>query len=329
MPDTENKPTKTDEEMIADIAAQAAAEPDDGSRTDPLALLTEEERAALEESDFIDDEAVPEAEPAAAVADDAPVPEPETAAAPEVEPEVEPESETALETAAAEPAPRVEVPVATITKDAAEAKIAELQSEQDAAFQKYEDGEFSADEYRAALSDATSKQNEVRNAFAQEQAKIDFAVQAEAKAWTDAGAAFMAQNPELSDVKHLAGFDKVVRYVTANSDAGASFEDQLAQSLAMYETVAANQGNPLSKAAPKADPDPNPAPEPKKAEAAKPTLPAPGQTLSNIPAAAVSPAADGKYAALDGIMATGTPDQIEAVIARMDPEEAERYASAL
>lgn len=294
---------------------------------DEMALLTDEEREGLEESDTIetdegddldgDDDAGGDDGDGEDDDDDVEVPG-EADPAPEVD---EPPADTP---AIVEP-PVVDEddddqpvvrPLAAdrIDEQAVQAQLAEIAEKRDALADKLDDGELTTKEYTAQIEALADEKNKLTNALARQQERDEAAV----TSWYGTVEKFAAQHPELklNDTRWMS-FDTVVRRVTSDqTNAALSDRKQLQKA---YEIWRDEMGyvEPVKEGA-------TPAPKPAKAAKPKPELP---PTLQNVPAADLSTTDDGKFSHLDALMNKNDVLGYEAALGRLSDAEQEDYLS--
>jgi hypothetical protein len=276
-----------------------------------LSTLTEEERAALTGSDDGDDEPEVEEE-AGAVQEEA-----------EAGDKANPEAATPAAEAPAGAFPDTEG--LTAARTAAEKAL-------DAAFEKYEDGEMTREEYLA-------EQRRLSGEIGKADTALENAKTAETefrKGWVQSVQTFATSHPEIMDEAHLTGFDAEVRAINANPAFDKlSHARKLDIALDRYRITAESLGNPLPAPAKKADPTPAPKKDPaaeaglKDPRSAKPAKPDPVPTLARMPAAATTRAADGKWGSLQAAIDAETdPVKVEKLMAALSEDEREAFASA-
>ncbi|SDX73777.1 hypothetical protein [Roseicitreum antarcticum] len=290
----------------------------DDSNKHVLGLLSDEELAALND-DEDDDEG--DDDPDAEAAGEEDQPEAEDTAKADVDAEQEAD-EGPDATAQAQPA-QVEL----TAQQLADIKAAE-KAARTAAMEKWKDGELTDDEldseWEAAAEAAHAKTQEIQNQHVQQKAQQDWDQVVET--FHNDARSYLTGNPDLKKPEHIAEFDRHVKAVTASPRYDNMTNTQkLAAAHKLYLAEAETLGfeaPPLVKA-PAPNPKPAAVPAPKRAAKRPEIVP----TLNKIPAAASNSEADGKYGQLEALMDTGTPEQIEAAMARLSPDEREAFAS--
>lgn len=308
-----------DAAQVEDAAEDSGA--DDDFSDDDLSMLTEEERAAVLASD--DDADGDESE---ASADEA-----QAQAATEVHADdgaaqaPAPETTPAATNEVTETAPKTESQQPDIS-GALDALTAEANTARDTAFAAYEDGEITADEYKAQLAqidrDLTSRAANIRDEAQFEDVKTRFMGEA---------SRYLTEVPQLREDAHIQGFDRHVRAVTGNPDLQHLTHRQMLEAAhRMYLAEAEILGRagipqiPNAQAA--AQPKPaQPAPEAKKpALAPKPEV---VPTLARVPASALTEVSGGKYGALQAAIETADAAEMERLLGGLTDQEREEFAS--
>lgn len=307
-------------------------------------FLTDEDREALKESDFLEDDPTDDdagegddganAE-GAGEGGDAVDPDPEPAAAepdPDPEPDPNPQPEPKAEA-------RAKMPDVDISQ--LDEQLAGFKDQRNDLLSQYEDGDMTVDEYRTKLDELDEQADAVKaqKAVAQDQ------VQRVADDWKGAVEAHLGAYPDLrTNEAVLRGFDRAVRAVTGNPDyAHMSFDRQLTAAhelLAFQAKHTGMKGVPELKGAnpePKPDPAPDPKTDPKPDAKAtdkdgdedgnKPDMRTPPVTLANTPASDISGGSDSPYATLERMAQGDDPIAFEAALARLTPEQRDEFSS--
>lgn len=282
----------------------------EGMSDDDLELLTDEERAGLDDGeedgsdddtggkdgddDVDDDDADKGDQGDGAGEDDAPVIRPDAPAKPEGE---------------------------RLADDAVTSKLADIDTRKGKLAEQLDDGEITTKEY----TDALDKLNDERagiNADAQRWKDYDDRVQAHTdtveKRWYDDVKAYLEKNPELNASRsRLVSFDEVVREVTADpANANMSNRRQLALAHEKWrEDMGFSKAQEPGK---KGADEPNP-----KAKAKAPVEIPP--TLAHVPAADITDSDDGKFGYLDSLLNAGKPLEYEAALGRLSDADREEY----
>lgn len=276
-------------------------EPTGDPTEDELALLTDEERAAL----MGDDEDADEAD-----ADDPPQAEEEVAQ--QDEPEQTPPAEAAK---AEEPEP------VRVDKTALQPLLDEAKSKKAAVFRDYEDGELTRDQYLAAVEEIDAE-------YAEKSAELAAQVQsqsAERNQWVKTAKAYLSEVPALATPDHVDAFDAHVRAVTADPRSkGLTFRQMLEKAHRRYladqpDIEAKIPALPGAKATAKEADPAIPRKQP------KPEAPI---TLARVPSSVASGVSDGRFGQLQqAIENAETAEQIEKIMAGMTEAEREAFAS--
>lgn len=302
----EGDDTTLDEEdgaaELPEAELEAAQEHDD----DDLRNLSDEERAAYLGEE--DDEDAGADEDAAAEGEEPPAAEApaEAGTEPEAAPEPIQQDQAAID--------------AKALQDAIEAT---KQAKADA-FQKYEDGELTRDEYLATLGEIDGRAAQVAMEQAQqarEQAQLG---QRRDALLTEARAYFSAV-PDLASEAHIEAFDAHVRDIT-----GDPRFDRLAprKVLELAHTRYLAEAQVLGITAPAMPGGAPKAPEaPAKPETPAKKRPDPVPTLAKMPAATITSAADGKYSQLQAAIDAADAETLERILGSMSEAEREAFAS--
>lgn len=310
-----------DAAQVEDAAEDSGA--DDDFSDDDLSMLTEEERAAVLasdddaddcESEAGADDAQAQAQGAAeGNADDGAAQAPATETTPSATNEVP------------ETAPKTESQQPDIT-GALDALTAEANTARDTAFAAYEDGEITADEYKAQLAqidrDLTSRAANIRDVAQFEDVKTRFMGEA---------SRYLTEVPQLREEAHIQGFDRHVRAVTGNPDLQHLTHRQMLEAAhRMYLAEAEILGRAGMPQVPGAKVPPQPKPAQQAPEAQKPALapkPEVVPTLARVPAAAVTEVSGGKYGALQAAIETADAEELERLMGKLTDQEREEFAS--
>lgn len=293
-------------EEAAEVAADEAKSTE---RTIPLDEL-DEDGDPIE----VSDEETPE--PAAAQADPTPAPAQEE------------DAETAAALTAAQQAYDAAAKAAkAVAEFSAEdkARAEAIKAESEALLAKFDDGEMTAAEFKEATQKLSAEDRALEKKADQWQAAQDglttaekAAAEAEDAAWNAYGAKWLGQHPEIeaAGAEAFGKFDAVLRSFTSSdlSD-GLTFKQTLDQAYALF-----NQRNPgVIKAGPKVHPAD---------KARKESDAAAVPTLAKMPAAALTDAGEGEFAALDALSESADPTALEDALDRLykkDPAAHARY----
>lgn len=296
-----------------------------GFDDDEMALLTEEERAGMEESDAEDGEDGEDGEgadegeggddeAAKAVADAAAAEEAAKADADDGK-------------ASADDGPEPYKPTPLIKADApadATAKIGEIDKALDALDERFDAGELTAKELRVEARKLYDQREELNQSVFKSKLSEEMSQQQELDAWKRDVKDFLDEHKEISENRlKFSAFDTAVREVTAD-EANSGLSNRKALRLA-YKTWTESLGFKVEaepKPEPAADKDPKVVADPKiKPKRELPPL------LAKVPAADMQDLSDGKYAAIDRLMDTD-PVRYEAELAKLSDAEQEAYLQA-
>lgn len=316
MPNDDIKDDVTDDQVQADQAQaeddlpeiEDAPSDDEEWTEEDMRLLSDEERAAL----FGDDEDKGEAD-----------------AADEGDEQSEPAVEAASDDTAQDDADSI---VGTQAPDLAalDAEIEALDAAKVAAFDDWEDGNISRDEYLAKLAeiDAVSKETIAQRAVAEAQEQAVY------KSFISTAKSYFGEYPDLATKDHAEAYDRHVRSVTGNPAYQHMTHRQMLEAAhTLYAAEASVLGVDVPAPKGKAKAAPAPAPEAKAADPAPAPArkPRPGDkapvTLRNVPNAAPVSASDGKYSSLAQRLENASPEEYERILGSMSVEEAEAFAS--
>jgi hypothetical protein len=315
MPNDEIKDDVTEDQVQADQAQaeddlpeieDAPGEDEEWTEED-MRLLSDEERAAL----FGDDEDKGDAD-----------------AADEGDDQGEPAAEAASDGAAQDDADEIITGTQAPDVSALDAEIEALDAAKVAAFDDWEDGNISRDEYLEKLKelDEAAKETVAKRAVAaaQEQAMYD--------AFISAAKGYFSEHPDLATQAHAQAYDRHVRAITGDPRYQNLTHRQMLEAAhrlyaAEAEVLGVDVPAPKGKAKPAAEqaqaqPKQEPAPAPRKRPGDKAPV-----TLANVPNAAPVSVSDGKYSALAQRLESAGPEEYERILGSMSPEEAEAFAS--
>lgn len=298
-----------------------------------LAGLSEEERAALIDDDETGAEASAEEEQPAVEARAEEEETVEAEAAPEPAPVAEPEKAVAEEKAEAEPEPALakekperlsgDVPdhklVAADLPEDFNDKLSAVDTQLDALYEQHDLGDLSYKEMKQAERSLLDE----RHNLIRMRDQAEFVQQNNAASWEATAAAFMKSNADLNNP---------IMEGAMSAALNALYQDQPGQTWSYYLNEAASQvrsafGMPLSEPAKQEAPEPakQAAPAPKDGtKSALESTPLP-TTLGGVPEASADPIQMDEYASLDSIDGL----ELEAAIARMSPEQQEKYLRAV
>jgi hypothetical protein len=295
-------------------------------------LLTEEELAALDESDFMeagDDDTPPVTatdDPAGAaesdddddagVYDDAGFYDDSKAADPAPSPAPAAVAEAEDDDPAPAPVDKGRLTALQAEYEATESEIAELTTQ-------FEDGDFTSAEFSAKLRELNGKLIDV-----QSDAKlIQRQVKADDDAWNGAVSTYFDTYPDLkaSDAALLA-FDANVKYITENFP-NLSFKAQLARAHDRLLAEAGDRG--LTGLTPRSGKPPVRAPNPAAKAQAKPDdgMRTPPTTLARAPASEISGEADSALIQMQRLVNAGDSDKIEAAYFKLTPDQRDQFSN--
>ena len=286
-----------------------------GFDDEEMALLTEEERAGMEESDAEDGEEGDggEDEAAKAAADAAAAEETKAG-------EGDGEADT-------DDGPEPYKPTPLIKADApadATAKIGEIDKALDALDERFDAGELTAKELRVEARKLYDQREALNQSVFKSKLSEEMSQQQELDAWKRDVKDFLDEHKEISENKlKFSAFDTAVREVTRD-EANSGLSNRKALALA-YKTWTESLG-----LKPEAEPKPEPAAD-KDTKAAADPKPKPKRELppllAKVPAADMQDLSDGKYATLDRLMETD-PVRYENELAKLSEAEQDAYLQA-
>ncbi|WP_104019121.1 hypothetical protein [Roseovarius nitratireducens] len=222
--------------------------------------------------------------------------------------------------------PRQQAPVDTSQYDS---EIDGLRQQEQALLDKYDDGDLSRDELReqqAALQEKIDSAVEGR-AIARKQ------LADETEQWNDAVSKYLTDYEGLKSEGVIAAFDAEVRAVTSNPAlANRSFKEQLAIAHRRLVSTADDLGLKDVPPIKGQEPAPQPQPQPQQQRATDPRgddLRTPPKTLARVPASDMSDTGDSKYAALQRVVDTGKPEEVERAMAQLSDEERDIFSSMM
>lgn len=201
-------------------------------------------------------------------------------------------------------------------------KIADLGTKRAALEKQLDDGEITGKEFATQLDKLNDEKADLSGKLTR-QAEQDKAVE---EAWYGDVRKFLAKNPEVNaNQSRLASFDSVVRRVNGDPEnASLSNRQQLKKAHAIWQEEMGIKPAAKAEPAPKADTgkegDKPAKPKPK----AKPALP---PTLHNLPAADIEVGDDGKYSYLDSLLEKGMTIEYEDALAKLPEAEQQDYLS--
>ena len=273
-----------------------------------LDLLTDEERAALDDVEGDDDtEGATDDEQG----DDAPP------IAEEIEPATESEA-------------KPQAPVSADLTDEDRARIREAtQAKQDAALEAWRDGDMTDEELREAMGAALEAAEQERAAILAEKQLAAEEVEFERRQaeFTEVAKGYLtAEYPALASADHLPRFNQLVGGVSVDPRMQGKTPRQILEAAhKLYQVEADIHGFEIPKlkasgAKEPATPDAKPARKPQRE-----VVP----TLARIPAAAANSVADGKWSALQAKFdaVAHDPSAQERLLRTLSPEEMEAWAS--
>ena len=293
-----------------------------GLSPEEIAALAEDEDVTTDQEDDPNpddieddagDDAPEEEEPDDTPADDlSPEPDPEPAPEEPAPTPPEPKPEPA-------PEPQTTQPSASVTRiTEIESSLAELKATRAAEKQKYDEGEYSADEWEDIKDGLFEQMSDLKAERAKIEAKEELRAEQAATTWQTSQNIFLSANPYLREDPDLFEFFAMqVNKIGATPEGQRMSDEQLLS--AAKVRVDAIVGR-------KADPEPSPKKEESpvrkaKREAAKVQPPT---TLSGVPAAKEADVGQDEFAYLDRL----SGERFEAAIAKLTPDQRNRWAHA-
>ncbi|CAM8654929.1 hypothetical protein [Sphingobium cupriresistens] len=208
-----------------------------------------------------------------------------------------------------------------VDAQATQTRLGAIDTEQNDLMEKLDDGEITTKEFTAALNKLNDEKNQLTNALSQQES-ADKAVH---ERWYKDVNQFLDKNPELkANDTRLQSFDAVVRRVTgdpANASLSNKKQLELAKTTWREEMGYSEPAKTEPKPAPKTA---DGKPDGKKPASAKPALP---PTLHNVPAADIEIGDDGKFSHLEALLNTGKTIEFEAALARLSEADQQDYLS--
>ena len=239
----------------------------------------------------------------------------------------EPAAETASDNAAQDDADEI---IGTQAPDIAalDAELAALDEAKVDAFDAWENGDLTRDEYLAKLKelDTAAKETVSQRAVAEAQERAIY------DAFISTAKGYFGEYPDLATQAHAEAYDRHVRAVTGDPRyQNLSHRQMLEAAHRLYAAEAEVLGADVPAPKSKAKPSPEPAPQQAKAEPAPAPRKRPGDkapmTLANVPNAAPVSVSDGKYSSLAQRLEKADPYEYERIMGSLSPEEAEAFAS--
>lgn len=196
------------------------------------------------------------------------------------------------------------------------------------AFDKWEEGDLSRDEYLEKIKeiDGATKDAVSRRAIAASQEQAVYT------AFIETARDYFKDHPDLATDEHAEAYDRHVRSVTASPQYQHMSHRQM---LAAAHRLYIAEGEALGVEVPglpsaKADPAPKPQAE-VKSDTPPPPKKRPGdkapKTLANMPSAAPVSVSDGKYSSLAQRLENASAEEYERIMGSLSPDEAEAFAS--
>ena len=251
--------------------------------------------------------------------DDPPTKGEEPAPEPEPEPEPEPQKQQA---------PPVDL-------SAFDEKLEQFRKDEEALLDQYDDGDLTREELAQKRAELSGQVAEVtgKRAVAERQ------MQDETNRWNGAVADYFKEYPGLKDDKAISAFDAEVRAVTSNPLlADKPYQKQLEIAHKRLLNTAEDIGLenvPELKGAKKKEPEPEPEPKPQqkgeqKSDPRGDDMRTPPKTLARVPASEISGEGESEFAGLQRMMddENVSPDDKEAALAKLTPEQRDRFASS-
>lgn len=181
--------------------------------------------------------------------------------------------------------------------------------------QKFEDGDLSTKEYRAEMDKLNKAERQLEMQEFKARTAQEMAENQQRAQWASTVQSFLGDHPEYgtSQLRYQALDTMVKKVASDEANAGLSGAEILAKA---HELVEADLGG-VPAAAPAAEPA-------KPAKPKKGATPKAPPTLAKVPAADATDVGNSKFALLDRLADTD-PLRYEAEMAKLSPEEADRY----
>ncbi|RBO54658.1 hypothetical protein DSD19_04585 [Rhodovulum sp. BSW8] len=288
-----------------------------------IAALEADEGAEIDGSAALDEEVHPSWRPAKAGADD----DDDDGT---VEDEDEDDDDGAPDGAAtpgndAAP-PKIEIPDDHPGLAGFASKIADIEAQLDKIVEDYDNADLTKEEYTQQRAQLLKDQRQVAGDMAVTRHKIE----QDTRDWNDATGAYRKAYPDLWAGGNVTqGFDRMVRFVTGSEAyADMTYAQQLEEAHRLLQHEAGRtklEGVPeIKEKKHRRRQQVDPAADPTGKE-----LHTPPTTLARVSASDITDADDGKYAALERVMRTGTPEEQEAALAKLSPDERDAFSSAM
>lgn len=201
-------------------------------------------------------------------------------------------------------------------------KIADIGTKRAALEKQLDDGEITGKEFATQLDKLNDEKADLSGKLTR-QAEQDKAVE---EAWYGDVRKFLAKNPEVNaNQSRLASFDSVVRRVNGDPEnASLSNRQQLKKAHAIWQEEMGIKPAAKAEPAPKTDTGKEGEKPGKPKPKAKPALP---PTLHNLPASDIEVGDDGKYSYLDSLLEKGMTIEYEDALAKLPEAEQQDYLS--
>lgn len=280
--------------------------------------LTDAEREAIETYDA-EQEAAQAANP-----DD--TPEPVVPEVPEATPDAPPAPEVEPAAPAAEPEPvpepakvekieSVSAPLLVVNvPEDAKAKLDEIAAKRDEAFQKFDDGELTAQQYNAQLNELHDQQLDIKLQVERANIASQMEEQRLQNLWKHEVTTFLRKNSEYNDPELLNQLDQTVMALARMPlSQDLTYEETLKKAHSM---VRAMRGEPADDAPAVTTPA-----KPMQQKVPKPDAP---PNIGNLPSATMNDTSGGEFASLDRLQSSD-PIAYEEKLMGMPPAQRERY----
>ena len=200
---------------------------------------------------------------------------------------------------------------------AVQTQLDEIQSEKDKLAEQLDDGEITTKEYTEAVDKLNDQKNEVANKLARQEEQDNAIV----TAWNRDVDKFLSKHPTLkASEAQLVSFDSVVRRVTGDqANASLSNRKQLEKAHEIWRAEMGFKDEPAASEKKAGETG-------KAAKPPKPKTELP-PTLHNVPAADIEVGDDGKYSYLDSLLNAGKSIEYEDALAKLSEADQQDYLS--
>lgn len=297
-----------------------------------LDMLTDEERAGLEESDFEEghtgDEASAGENESGQIGnggdEGASAPDAAQAAAALTADGNQPDAEAvvAADATIEDKKPTEAAAAPTVDLNAINTQLDEIKSSRNELLQQYDDGDLTADEYAAKLSEMDDQADHLKRDLFVAQDQINKS----AEDWNSTVKGYVKEFPGLAATETVEAFDRAVRSQAAMFPNLGNREllERAHDTLINFAADLGLQDVPVRQAK---GPDPKPATKAEQNAAQPNPMREPPKTLASASASDISGGNDSPLAALEALVESGDSDAIEAALMKLPPEQRDEFSS--